>query len=67
MFVVYRPLLKIVFLSLGVLKYVVCLFHDRCIIHYFTSVFNNMQYVQLVSNGSLSCILYNIMLLPFDV
>ena len=25
MFVVYRPLLKIVFFSLGVLKYVVCL------------------------------------------
>ena len=25
MFVVYRPLLKIVFFSLGVLKYIVCL------------------------------------------
>ena len=36
-------------------------------IHYFTIVFNIslLQYVQLVSNVSLSCILY--MLLPFDV
>ena len=35
-------------------------------IHYFTIVFNiSLQYVQLVSNVSLSCILY--MLLPFDV
>ena len=36
-------------------------------IHYFTIVFNVslLQYVKLVSNVSLSCILY--MLLPFDV
>ena len=36
-------------------------------IHYFTIVFNILllQYVQLVSNVSLSCILY--MLLPFDI
>ena len=36
-------------------------------IHYFTIVFkiSLLQYVQLVSNVSLSCILY--MLLPFDV
>ena len=36
-------------------------------IHYFTIVFNisMLQYVQFVSNVSLSCILY--MLLPFDV
>ena len=36
-------------------------------IHYFTIVFNIslLQYVQLVSNVSLSCILF--MLLPFDV
>ena len=36
-------------------------------IHYFTIVFNIslLQYVQLVSNVSFSCMLY--MLLPFDV
>ena len=36
-------------------------------IHYFTIVFNIslLEYVQLISNVSLSCILY--MLLPFDV
>ena len=37
------------------------------IIHYFTIVFNIsvLQYVHLVSNVSIICILY--MLLPFDV